>query len=161
MKLGNRPRVTHKPVYRGSNCLWHKSLLHRSRSKPKEQKLPFCSSESGFIEHIDTYNYLLQPKYQLIYHSMGIQEEHSSMKNIDFPGSSVVKNPLSMQETRAQWPGVKGNPLDKDMVIHSSILAWEIPRKRNLVGYSPWGRKRTGHDLVTKPQQMKNMKKSI
>ena len=58
---------------------------------------------------------------------MGIQEENSSMKNIDFPGSSVVKNLLSMQETRIQSPGPKENPLDKEMVTHASILAWKIP----------------------------------
>ena len=25
------------------------------------------------------------------------------------------------------------------MATHSSILAWTIPRRRSLVGYSPWG----------------------
>ena len=38
-----------------------------------------------------------------------------------------------------------GNPL--------SILAWEIPQKRSLVGYSPCCRKRVRHNLVTKQQQ--------
>ena len=28
----------------------------------------------------------------------------------------------------------------REMATHSSVLAWRIPR-RNLVGYSPWGRK--------------------
>ena len=27
------------------------------------------------------------------------------------------------------------------MATHSSILAWKIPGKRGLVGYSPWGHK--------------------
>ena len=27
------------------------------------------------------------------------------------------------------------------MATLSSILAWKIPRKEKLVGYSPWGRK--------------------
>ena len=39
------------------------------------------------------------------------------------------------------------------MATHSSILAWEIYGQRSLAGYSPWGRKRVGHDLVTKQQQ--------
>ena len=38
------------------------------------------------------------------------------------------------------------------MATYSSILAWEIPWMRSLVGYSPWDRK-SGHDLVTKQQQ--------
>ena len=32
-------------------------------------------------------------------------------------------------------------PLEKKMTTHSSILAWEIPPRRSLAGYSPWGRK--------------------
>ena len=36
---------------------------------------------------------------------------------------------------------------------HSGILAWEIPwTERNLLGYSPWGCKRVGHNLMTKQQ---------
>ena len=41
---------------------------------------------------------------------------------MDFPGGSVVKNLSAMQETRVQslcWE----NPLEKEMTIHSSILA--------------------------------------
>ena len=34
-------------------------------------------------------------------------------------------------------PG-SGDPLEKAMATHSSILAWKIPQKRNLVGYTPW-----------------------
>ena len=39
------------------------------------------------------------------------------------------------------WVGPLGqeDPLEEEMVTHSSILAWEIPEKR-LAGYSPWGR---------------------
>ena len=32
-------------------------------------------------------------------------------------------------------------PLEKEMATHPSILAWENPMDRSLVGYSPWGRK--------------------
>ena len=30
------------------------------------------------------------------------------------------------------------------MATHSSVLAWKIPQKRNLAGYSPWGCKVSG-----------------
>ena len=43
-----------------------------------------------------------------------------------FPGGSVVKNPPAVQETQVPFPG-REDPLEKDMVTHSSILAWEIP----------------------------------
>ena len=35
------------------------------------------------------------------------------------------------------------------MVTHSSILVWEIPWTEEPGGYSPWGCRRVGHDLVT------------
>ena len=38
----------------------------------------------------------------------------------------MVKNLPSVQETRIQPLGQK-DPLEKEMAIHSSILAWEIP----------------------------------
>ena len=38
-----------------------------------------------------------------------------------------------------------GKSLEKGMTIHSSILAWKIPRTEELVGYSPQGH-RVGHD---------------
>ena len=44
-----------------------------------------------------------------------------------FPGASVIKNPPAMQEMKVQSPGQE-DPLEKEMAIHSSILAWEIPR---------------------------------
>ena len=43
-----------------------------------------------------------------------------------FSGSSVVKNLPPMQETQVQSLG-REDPLEKEMAIHSSILAWEIP----------------------------------
>ena len=33
------------------------------------------------------------------------------------------------------------NPLEEDMAIHSSILAWRIHRQKSLAGYSPQGHK--------------------
>lgn len=41
--------------------------------------------------------------------------------------------------------------LEKEMVTHSSILAWEGPW--NVASYSPLGHKRVGWDLATKQQQ--------
>ena len=37
-----------------------------------------------------------------------------------------VKNLLAMQETWVQFLG-REDPLEKEMAIHSSILAWKIP----------------------------------
>ena len=45
-----------------------------------------------------------------------------------------------MQETWVRFLGRKG-PLEKEMAIHSSILAWRTPWTEDPSSYSPWGRK--------------------
>ena len=59
-----------------------------------------------------------------------------------FPGGSVVKNPPAMQETQV-WSLGREDPLEKEMAIHSSILAWKTLRAEEPDGLdgSPWGRK--------------------
>ena len=59
----------------------------------------------------------------------------------DSPGVSVEKNSPLMQQTRFD-PWVGKIPLKEGMAIHSSILAWRIPRAEEPGGlHSPWGRK--------------------
>ena len=45
-----------------------------------------------------------------------------------------------MQETQVQSLG-REDPLEKEMVTHSSILAWRIRGQRVVVGQGPYGRK--------------------
>ena len=61
--------------------------------------------------------------------------------------AQTVKNLPGMQETWAQSLG-REDLLEKEMATNSSILAWEIPQTRRLVGYCPWGYKRVKHDSV-------------
>ena len=42
--------------------------------------------------------------------------------------------------------------LEKEMAIHSSILAWEIPWTEETGGLQSMGLQRVGHDLVPKQQ---------
>ena len=56
-----------------------------------------------------------------------------------FPGGQTVKNLSAMQKRVGSLD--QGDPLEKGMTTHSSILAWRIPGQRGLAGYSPWGRK--------------------
>ena len=61
----------------------------------------------------------------------------------------MVKNLLAVQES---WVSAlcREDPLEKEMAIHSSSLAWRIPgTKRNLVGYSPWDLKELDMTGVT------------
>ena len=51
-----------------------------------------------------------------------------------------VKHLLAIQETWIPSLGQE-DPLEKEMVTHSSIPAWEIPRTEEPAGYCPWGPK--------------------
>ena len=63
----------------------------------------------------------------------------------------MVKNPPAvpeMQETEVRSLGPE-DPLEKEMAIHSSILAWKSHGQRRLAGYIPWVREEWDNDLVT------------
>ena len=71
-------------------------------------------------------------------------------KPLGFSGGSVVKNSPANARDRGLIPGYgrspgeeNGNPLQYSCLEKSHT-------QRSLVGYSPWGCKRTRHDLVTK-----------
>ena len=66
-----------------------------------------------------------------------------------------VKNLPAMQDTQVQSLGWK-DPLDKGIATHSNILAWRIPWKRSLVGYSPLGCKELDMTEVTEHGRMQN-----
>ena len=58
-----------------------------------------------------------------------------------FIHGSVVKNPpvnTETQETQVQSLGQE-NPLEEEMAMHSSVLAWEIPRTEGSGGLQPRG----------------------
>ena len=46
-----------------------------------------------------------------------------------------------MQETQETWvwPLSQEDPLEEEVVTHSSILSWEIYERRSLEDHSPWG----------------------
>ena len=54
--------------------------------------------------------------------------------------AQTVKRLLAMQETRVRPLG-REDPLEKEMAMHSSTLAWKIPWTEEPGSYSPWGRK--------------------
>ena len=53
--------------------------------------------------------------------------------------SQTIKNLPAMQEAQLQSLH-REDPLEKEMVTHSSIIAWEIPWTEEADG-RPWGRK--------------------
>ena len=57
----------------------------------------------------------------------------------------LVKSLLAMQETWVQSLGQE-DPLEKEMAIRSSILAWRIPWIEEPGGLKSMGSQRVGHD---------------
>ena len=60
-----------------------------------------------------------------------------------------VKNLPAVQETQVQVLGW-ADPLEKEMVIHSSMLAWRIPWTEEPGGLQFIGSQRVGHDWASK-----------
>ena len=57
-----------------------------------------------------------------------------------------------MWETQVRSLGWE-DPLEKEMAIHSSTIAWKSHGQRSLVGYSPWVRKESDTTEATQQQQ--------
>ena len=57
----------------------------------------------------------------------------------------MIKNTPAMQETWVQSL-VPEESLEKEMATTPAFLPGESHGQRSLAGYSPWGRKRVGHD---------------
>ena len=58
--------------------------------------------------------------------------------------AQLVKNLPKMQETWVQLLGQE-DPLEKEMVNHSGILAWKIPWTEEPGSLQPMGSQRVGH----------------
>ena len=73
------------------------------------------------------------------------------VRNVGFPGGSETENLPANAGDVGSILGLRTSP----RATHSSILAREIYRQRNLEDYSTRGRKRGGHDLAAKQQNNK------
>ena len=62
----------------------------------------------------------------------------SQIPPVRFSHSSVGKNLPVMQETGVQFLGQE-EPLEKEMAIHFSFLAWKIPRTEETGGLQSMG----------------------
>ena len=62
-----------------------------------------------------------------------------------FPGGSVIKNHLPIQEMQVPALGQK-EPQEKKAAAHSSTLAWEIPWTEEPRGLQSVGSQRVGHN---------------
>ena len=60
--------------------------------------------------------------------------------SMGFPGASVVKNPPAMEEMQDQSLN-REDPLEEEMIVRSSILAWKIPGAEEPGRLQPMSRK--------------------
>ena len=70
--------------------------------------------------------------------------------------SLVVKSMPAKQETQVRTLGQE-DPLEKEMMTHSSILAWEIPWTEEPGGLQSVGSQRGRHNLATGQEQGAHM----
>ena len=63
----------------------------------------------------------------------------------NFPGGSDGKASVYDAGDPGSIPGL-GSPLGKEMAIHSSTLAWKIPRTEEPERLQSMGSQRVGHD---------------
>ena len=63
----------------------------------------------------------------------------------DFPSDSTVKRLSTMWETWVRALGWE-DPLEKEMAIYSSTIAWKIPWTEELGRLQSMGLQRVGHD---------------
>ena len=59
--------------------------------------------------------------------------------------TQLVKSLPAVWETRVQSLG-RGDPLEREIATHSSILAWRIPWREEPGGLQSMGSGRVGHD---------------
>ena len=59
--------------------------------------------------------------------------------------AQIAKNLPAIQETGVLFLGQEG-PLEKEMAVYSSILAWRIPWMEEPGGLHSIGSQRVGHD---------------
>ena len=64
--------------------------------------------------------------------------------------AQMVKHLPTVQETRVQSLG-REDPLEKEMVTHSGILAWRIPRTEKPIRLQSIGSQRVRHNWATSP----------
>ena len=75
--------------------------------------------------------------------------------NQGFPGSTVVKNLPSIQETLSSIAGL-GRSLEKGMATHSNILAWKFPWTEEPGRLQSLGSQRVWHDWATNTHTIGN-----
>ena len=75
-------------------------------------------------------------------------EQLNLQRSSDLSASLVVQMVKSLPAMQGMWVQFLGreDPLEKEMAIHSSTLAWKIPRTEEPNRLQSMGSQRVGHD---------------
>ena len=68
------------------------------------------------------------------------------LTKLGFPGGSDSKESTCKAGDQGSIPGLERSPLEKEMAIHSSILAWRIPQTEEPGRLQSMGSQRVRHD---------------
>ena len=68
------------------------------------------------------------------------------LTKLGFPGGSDSKESTCKAGDQGSIPGLGRSPLEKEMAIHSSILAWRIPQTEEPGRLQSMGSQRVRHD---------------
>ena len=82
------------------------------------------------------------------------------LKILGFLGGSAVENPPAMQKLQVQWLDNE-DPLEKEMAIHSSILAQEIPWTEEPGRLQSMGSQKSRTQIKDKQQQQRGLLVSL
>ena len=136
-------------------CMYHGLFNHSHTERGNYYFFPFFGED---LWRIFTFHCSYKAQLQFL-----------SPLQMDFPGSSVVKNPLASaaaakplqscptlcdpieQETPDMqvWSVHREGPLEVETAAHSSILAWRIPWTEEPGGLQSMGSQRVGHGWAT------------
>ena len=83
--------------------------------------------------------------WQATVHGVAKSRTRLSDFTVTFLVPQMVKNLPAMQEIWVRFLG-REDPLEKEMAIYSSILAWRIPWTEEPGGLQSMGSQRLGHD---------------
>ena len=114
------------------NPLQYSFLENTHRQRSLVGYSPWGRKESDTIDQLSTEQHRI---YTLVYLFM----------SMDFPVSSVIKNQPASTGDEDSIPG-QGDPLEEEMAVHSSILAWRIPWTEEPGWPQSMGSQRFGYD---------------
>ena len=90
----------------------------------------------------------MQKSFLNVWNTIPVDKTFIEMYNLGASGKEPTCQ-CRRYKSRGLWSLRREDPLEEDMAIHSSILAWRIPRTEEPGGLQSMGSQRVGHDWAT------------